>query len=327
MRDVAKEAGVSLKTVSRVVNDEPRVGPETATRVLSAIAALGFNRNDIARNLRRGRSSATVGLVIGDVSNPFYSTIARAVEQVAAVHETLLITVSSEEDPERERELVTALLQRRVDGLLIVPAGRDESYLDPELRRGTPAVFLDRPAGGIQADVILLDDADGARRGVEHLVRQGHKRIGVVGNALTVYTAAERVRGYREALAAAGIPFDEDLLRLGPHDAEQAEVAAHELLALANPPTAFFTTNNRMSVGVIRAFSSGMTRVALVGFDDFELAEMLPLPITVLRHDPAEMGRRGAELLFARLNGDERPPQRVVLSTDLVVRGSGEVHP
>jgi LacI family transcriptional regulator len=326
MHDVAREAGVSLKTVSRVVNAEPSVGAATAARVTSAIDALGFNRNEIARSLR-GRSSSTIGLVIGDISNPFYSTVARAVEEVASRHQTLLVTVSAEEDPERERMLVTALFQRRVDGLLVVPAGRDVGYMLPETRRGTPAVFLDRPPGGLEADQIVIDNAGGARLAVEHLLRQGHRRIGVVGDALSVYTAAERVQGYRAALEEAGVAFDEGLLRLGPHDVAQAEAATRELLSLPSPPTAIFTTNNRMSVGVLRARAAGSHRVAVVGFDDLELADMLAVPLTVIRHEPAEMGRRAAELLFARIGGDDRPPQRVVLPTELVPRGSGEVPP
>jgi LacI family transcriptional regulator, galactose operon repressor len=354
MRHVAEAAGVSLKTVSRVVNGEAGVGAATATRVLETIAALGFRRNDLARSLRHGRSSATLGLVIGDLTNPFYSAIARAAEQVAGEHDYLLITASCEEDPERERELVSALSSRRVDGLLLVPAtGADHAYLDAELAAGTRVVFLDRPptwtathdghataaakpegAGTLGGyDVVMLDNVGGARRGTEHLLAQGHRRIGVIGDTQTLFTAAERVAGYRAALATAGVEVDERLLRLGRHDDSAAREAAHELLTGPDPPTALLTLNNRSSVGALRALASqppgggGRARVALVGFDDFELADLLPVAVTVIRHDPAELGRRAAELLFARLSGDRRPPQRVVLPTELVVRGSGEVAP
>jgi LacI family transcriptional regulator len=325
MKDVAQAAGVSLKTVSRVVNAEPGVGSGTAGRVTEAIAQLGFRRNDLARSLRRARSSATLGLIIEDLANPFYSTIARAVEDVARRNDYVVITASSEENAERERELVATLLSRQVEGLLLVPAAHDHHYLRPELAMGTHVVFLDRPPGALEADAVLLDDAGGARAGVEHLLAQGHRRIGVVGDPPGVYTIAERVRGYRAALEAWGVEVDEGLLRLDAHNVAQADASARALLELPDPPTALFTTNNRASVGVLRAMSGAGPRVALVGFDDFELAEMLAVPVTVVRHDPADMGQRAAELLFARLDGDERPPQKIVLDTELVVRGSGEV--
>jgi LacI family transcriptional regulator len=323
MKDVAEEAGVSLKTVSRVVNGEPGVGTATAERVSAAIGRLGFRRNDVARSLRG--ASSMLGLVIEDVANPFYSTIARAVEDVASREGYVVITASSEEDAERERELVTTLLSRQVEGLLLVPAARDHAYLRPELAMGTGLVFLDRPPGGLDVDSVLIDNAGGARAGVEHLLAQGHRRIGLIGDPPGLYTLEERVQGYREALAAWGIAHDDELLKLGAHDVAQAETSAKELLALPDPPTALFTANNRASVGALRALRSADARVALVGFDDFELAEMLPVPVTVVRHDPAEMGRRAAELLFNRLSGDGGPPQTVVLETELVVRGSGEV--
>lgn len=325
MKDVAQAAGVSPKTVSRVVNAERGVGPGTAERVTEAIAQLGFRRNDIARSLRRARSSATLGLIIEDLANPFYSTIARAVEEVARREGYVVITASSEESAERERELVATLLSRQVEGLLLVPAAKDHSYLLPEVATGTQVVFLDRRPGGLEADAVLLDNAGGARAAVEHLLAQGHRRIGMVGDPPGVVTVGERADGYRAALQAWGVAPDERLLRLDAHDVIHAQASARELLELSDPPTALFTANNRASVGALRAMNALQARVALVGFDDFELAELLAVPVTVVRHDAAEMGRRGAELLFARLAGDERRPQEIVLGTELVVRGSGEV--
>jgi LacI family transcriptional regulator len=326
MNDVAQAAGVSLKTVSRVVNAEPGVGAATAERVSDAIANLGFRRNDLARSLRRAHASATLGLIIEDLANPFYSTIARAVEEVARRRGCVVMTGSSEESGERERELTATLLSRRVDGLLLVPAARDHSYLRPELAMGVKVVFLDRPPTGLEADAVLLDNSGGARAGVEHLLAQGHRRIGLIGDPPELYTLAERVKGYRAALAARGLEFDETLLRLGAHDVAQGEMSARALVQLPDPPTAIFAANNRVSVGALRALKALGARVALVGFDDFELADMLPVPVTVVRHDPAELGRRAADHLFARLDGYGGAPQTVILPTELVVRGSGEVH-
>jgi LacI family transcriptional regulator len=327
MTDVARTAGVSLKTVSRVVNEEPGVRPETAELVHDAIRSLGFRRNDMARALRRGQRSQTLGLIIEDVSNPFYSAIARVVEEVARNRGLLVIIASSDEDPERERDLVRLLCERRVDGLLIVPAGDDQSFLQPELSLGTRAVFIDRPPGRLEADAVLLDNVGGARGGVEHLLAQGHRRIGMVGDAVTIFTAVERLRGYREALEAAGLGVDEALVRLGVHGTTAAEAATRELLALPEPPTALFSGNNRITIGALRALDVHDRRVALVGFDDFELAEMLALPVTVIAYDAAELGRQAAELLARRLAGDARPPGQVVLPTNLIARGSGEVPP
>jgi len=327
MRDVARTAGVSLKTVSRVINAEDGVASDTAARVSAAIDALGFQRNDLARSLRNGRSSATLGLVIEDVANPFYSAIAQAVEAAARDRGFLLITASCEEDPGRERELVTALLRRRADALLLVPAGRDHRWLLAS--RGTPAVFLDRPPGGIEADVVLLDNRGGAHQAVTHLLAHGHRRIAYVADAPWMYTVAERLAGYEAALRNAGVAPDPELVRVGTHDPGAAASTVAALLALPadRRPTAILAANNRQAVGVLRATRDLAHPPALVSFDDFELADLLPTPVTVVRHDPQRMGAVGAALAFARLDGDGRAPQRIVLPTELVPRGSGEVTP
>jgi len=239
----------------------------------------------------------------------------------------LAIAASSDEDGEREQDLVRVFCERRVDGLLIVPAGDDHGYMLPELRSGTRVVFIDRPPGKIDADLVLLDNVGGARMAVEHLLAHGHRRIGFVGDASGIFTTVERLRGYRETLARAGLTADPSLIRLGAHDAAAAEGAVYELLSLPEPPTALFAGNNRITVGVLRVLGRNGIRLALVGFDDLELGEMLAVPVTVVAYDAAELGRRAAELLAQRLAGDDSPPQRVVLPTTLIVRGSGEVKP
>src|SRR5690349_11431441 len=326
MRHVADQAGVSLKTVSRVINDEPGVAPDTADRVNAAIALLGFRRNDLARSLKKGTTSSTLGLVIEDVANPFYSGIAQAVADAATERGFMLIIGSCEEDPVRERELILALLRRRVDALLLVPAGSDQRWLERELRPATtPVVFLDRPPQGITADTVLIDNAGGARAAVEHLLAHGHRRIACVADPAELFTASERVSGYQAALAHAGIPEDPELLKLDARDADHAEQLVHELLDLRDPPTAIFTGNNRHTVGALRALRGREHEIALVGFDDFELADLLAMPTTVIRHDAARIGAEAAALAFDRLDGSRKPPQRIVVETELVPRGSGEV--
>jgi LacI family transcriptional regulator len=316
-------AGVSLKTVSRVINAEAGVTPATAERVTVAIAELGFERNDLAASLRHGRSSQTLGLVIEDVANPFYSAVAQAVEAAARDRGFLLITASAREDAERERELVAALLRRRVDALLIVPAGSDHRYIEAT----SHPVFLDRPPLGIEADTVLLDDHGGARGAVEHLIAHGHTRIACVADDESLYTMRQRIAGYREALRTAGIEQDPSLLVAGNRDVAAAQAAVGRLLRMPGKrrPTALFTANNRNTIGALHALPEANGRVALAGFDDFELADLLGT--TVVRADAWKLGEQGAALAFARLDGDESPPRTLTLPTELITRGSGEVAP
>jgi LacI family transcriptional regulator len=321
MVDVARRAGVSLKTVSRVVNNEPAVAAPLVDRVLVAIAELGFRRNDIARNLRSGQVNATVGLLIEEIANPFYATIASVAAEIAAAHQTLLITASSEEDPERERALLLDLCQRRVDGLLVVPAGPDHSFLRREVEMGMPVVFLDRPPGQLLADTVLLDNRGGAQAGVQRLLRAGHTRIGILIDSPAVYTMRERLGGARAALAAAGVRYDETLVRDGVKAPEEAARTVAEMLDRPDPPTAFFCTNNRITVGALRELWRRHNDAALIGFDDFELSHLMPRPLTVIAYDPRELARAAASLLFQRIDGDRSEPATVTLPTRLVARG------
>jgi LacI family transcriptional regulator len=323
MEDVAAEAVVSLKTVSRVVNGASNVDPVLAGRVTRAIARLGYRRNDVASSLRAGRSTATIALIIEDLANAFYSTIASAVAQVAREHDTLLLTSSLEENQEQEQKLVLELCQRRVDGLLIVPAGSDHSYLRAEIEMGIPAVFLDRPPIGLQADTVLIDNQGGARSAIEHLHRLGHERIGVLVDSPTIYTARQRLDGVRIAFAAAGLTLDDGLVRDGLHDPRRAAEAVAALLDGANPPGAFFCGNNRITIGALTELIRRDVRADLVGFDDFEASALMPRGFMVVTYDNRELGRRGAELLFQRIDGSRVRPVRTVLPTRLEARGIG----
>lgn len=326
MKDVAARAGVGLKTVSRVVNGEPGVTPDTERRVQEAIDALGFRRNDSARVLRKGRT-ASIGLVLEDLSDPFYGPLSRAVEEVARAHGALLINGSSAEDPDREQELVLALCARRVDGLVVIPAGDDHRYLEPEIKAGVATVFVDRPVSQIDADVVLSDNFGGARDGVAHLIAHGHRRIGFIGDMPRIHTAAERLRGYRTAMDAAGIPVEEAWTSLGITDPQRVRRAAEAMLSGPSPVTAIFTGNNRVTVTVVRVLAEHSRPVALVGFDDIELADLLQPGVTVVAQDSAQLGRTAAERLFHRLDGTLALPERVELPTRLITRGSGELPP
>jgi LacI family transcriptional regulator len=322
MHDVARIAEVSLKTVSRVVNGEPNVRPATEERVQQAIRELGFRRNDAARSLRQRHKPRTLGLVIGDVGNPFYSAIARGVEQVLRRRGMLLITGSSDEDPELERDLIRELLERRVDGLIVATAATDHRYLLRDMAHGVAIVFIDRPPRKIEADTILLDNAGGVGAAVEHLLGLGHRRIGFIGDLTTIFTAGERLRGYRAALAAHGVADDPAIVHLGSHSVESAGLALRELLALPEPPTAMLTGNNRITIGALTELARGDAELALVGFDDLELADLLGRPLTAVAYDAEAFGRHAAALVVRRLDGDDGPPEQLIEPTSLVVRAS-----
>ncbi|HVS49044.1 MAG TPA: LacI family DNA-binding transcriptional regulator [Candidatus Dormibacteraeota bacterium] len=330
MREVAALAKVSIKTVSRVVNGESGVSPSLVRRVIAASERLNYRHNLTASSLRRsdGRS-ATIGIVLEDVANPFSSALHRSIEDVAVQRGVLVLAGSSDEDGDRERKLVSAFASRRVDGLIIQPSSQDHSYLLSERRAGTPIVFVDRPPAFFDADTVLTDNAAGVRRGVRHLVQNGHRRIGYLGDLHTIVTAAERHRGYVEELADQRIEADERLVRLDLRGIERAEAAATEMLGHSQPPTALFAGQNLVTIGAFRALRRlGLhQRVALIGFDDILLADLLEPGITVIAQDPAAIGRTAAQVLFRRLDGDESPTQHHIVLTRMITRGSGEILP
>ena len=330
MREVAALAKVSIKTVSRVVNGESGVSPQLARRVVAASERLAYRHNLTASSLRRldGRS-ATIGVVLEDVSNPFSSALHRSIEDVAVERGVLVLAGSSDELEARERKLVSAFASRRVDGLIIQPSSQDHSYLIAERKAGTAIVFVDRPPAFLDADTVLTDNAAGVRRGIRHLVAQGHRRIAYLGDLHTIVTAAERHRGYIEELAAQGIEVDEKLVRLDLRGIERAETAVIELLDQPVPPTALFTGQNLITIGAFRALRrSGLhQRIALIGFDDILLADLLEPGITVIAQDPAAIGRTAAQTLFRRLDGDRSPSEHQIVLTRMITRGSGEIAP
>jgi LacI family transcriptional regulator len=330
MREVAALAKVSIKTVSRVVNGESGVSPALARRVAAASERLAYRHNLTASSLRRsdGRS-ATIGVVLEDVSNPFSSALHRSIEDVAVQRNVLVLAGSSDEDADRERKLVSAFASRRVDGLIIQPSSQDHSYLLAERRAGTAIVFVDRPPAFFDADTVVTDNAAGVRRGIRHLLAQGHRRIGYLGDMHTIATAAERHQGYVEELADQGIEIDESLVRLDLRGIEKAEAAAMEFLSRRQRPTALFAGQNLITIGAFRALRRlGLhKRVALIGFDDILLADLLEPGITVIAQDPVAIGRAAAGMLFRRLDGDLSPSERHVVVSRMITRGSGEIAP
>ena len=328
MHDVAAKAGASLKTVSRVVNDEPGVSGTLRDRVLGAIEELGYEPDARARNLRRsGSQERTLGLILVDSSNPFAGLLTRGVEDVARPHGSLVIAASSDEDPEREHLLFQELVSRRVDGLIMYPTDHAAPIIVRGLERGTPVVCVDRVPDGLPCDTVVSDNRGGMRAATESLLHTGHRDIGFLGDSLTIYTARERLAGFREALRSAGVDPRPEWEIAGLRDPDAARRAATELMAASPRPTALVAAQNLVTIGTIKALHGlGLQhQVALVSFDDVQFATELTPAVTAVPQDPYELGRRAAIRLFDRLAGDTSDPHLEVLEVPLLRRGSGEI--
>lgn len=328
LRDVALLAGVSTKTASRVVTGEGGVTAAKVAAVQDAVAKLGYRPNFTASSLRRasGRTAA-IAAVLEDVSNPFSSALHRALEDVARDRDVMIFAGSVDEDPARERALIHAFTTRQADALVVVPASDNQRYLAGEVNAGTPVVFVDRPPVGIDVDAVLVDNHAGAAQAVHHLVAHGHRDVAYLGDLLTIATARQRFQGYKEALSDHGIRPSAEHIVHDLHAEADAEAAVRRMLTGEAPPTALFTAQNLVTIGALRALRSlGLhERVALVGFDDFPLADLLQPPVSVVAQDPSAMGRLAASLIFRRLDGEKWPPTTHHVATRLIARGSGEI--
>ena len=330
MREVATLAGVSIKTVSRVINQEAGVAPETVAKVHQAVTLLGYQHNLHASNLRRlDQRTATIGLLLDDVSNPFLSVLHRAVEDAARRRGSMVFAVSSDALAEREDQIILELTSRRIDGLIVVSSSQNRASLLQFQRVGRPVVFVDRIATLPNCDSVTVDNRAATMRGVQHLMAHGHQRIAFLGDMNWIWTANERHLGYLDAMAQSHLRLDPQLVRMDLNTDLVAEQAVVEMMALAEPPTAIFAAQNLITIGSVRALQRlGLHhRIALVGFDEFVLADLLDPPVTVVAQDPAALGQAAAEQLFARLGGDRSPTGHHVVPTRLIIRGSGEIAP
>lgn len=315
LSDVARLAGVSPKTVSRVVNNVATVNSELADRVRKASAELEFRPNTLAADLRLGRTHKTIAILIKDISNPIYATIAAGAADVARGHGAQLITAHTGEHADEDLAVIEDLCRRRVDGLLVVPSG---GYTASATEPGVPTVFLDRSLEGVDADSVTVDNTSGAERGVETLIKAGHQRIGIIVDTLSMQTMSERLRGARTALRQADLPCPTELVAAETPDEAQAAQAVEHMLRLTNPPTAFFCGNNRLALGTLGHLWDRREDQAIVGFDDIPGARLLPLPITCVGWAARELGALGASLLFRRIAGDRSGPSHIVLPTRLI---------
>ena len=336
LSEVAREAGVGTTTVSRVINGGDRVSPKTLARVQEVIAAMGYMPNQAARVLKGDRTK-TIGLIIPSIADPFFSSCADAAQAVARANDSLLIVMTSHNDPHIEIENLNVLISHRTDGLILAPANSKSQALRELLNRlSVPVVAMDRPVTGSQVASVVIDNFKGAQTATQHLIEHGRRRIACLTGESTLFTIQERIRGYRAAVEAAGLS---DVLDTTVKDYKSAERAIESLLAGPNPPDALFSLKNSTTIfafEVLQKLGVAVPKtVALVGFDDFELAATVRPSITVVQQPVEEIGRVTAELLFAQLfgarAGDEsdalRRGRHVTLETKLIRRASCGCNP
>ncbi|HEX5906203.1 MAG TPA: LacI family DNA-binding transcriptional regulator [Propionibacteriaceae bacterium] len=322
MRQVAQRAGVSAKTVSRVMNNDRYVSDDVRLRVERAIEDLQYVPNLLARTFRYGRDAA-IGIAVPDISDPFFSAVIHAVEEIARDRGVALFVTSVGTDGTYEQIGVEALLGRQIVGLISTPVAADQSYL-MRWRSRTAIVFIDRAPSNITADTVVEDDHGGGYAATAHLIEHGHRRIGFIGDSSSIATTAGRLNGYNAALADAGIVENQRFVSLGAMSSGEAAEATRNLLSQRDAPTALFSSNARCSIGVVPALQeSDRTDIALVGYGDFPLASALRPALTVIDQNPDALGKAAGRRLFQRLdNPAGRWKRRMVLPVQLLLRDS-----
>jgi LacI family transcriptional regulator len=326
MKDVAQRARVSVSTVSHVLNGTRKVSEGTRGDVLAAVEELSYRPNLLAKGLKT-RRTYTIGLLISDIQNSFFTSVVRGVEDEALSRGYHLFLCNTDEDPGREDEYIKELAKKRVDGLMVAPSARRESHVRRLRGEGMPFVFVDRDVEGVDADVVSVDNRAGMRLIAEHLVGLGHRRIAMISGPLNKASGYERHLGLRDALADLGVELEDSLVRFGDFRTSSGREGARELLGFPSPPTALVTANNQMTLGALLTINEmglGVPGdVSVVGFDDPEWAPLTGPPLTTLAQPTYEMGVRAAEMLLDRIEtGPGEESRKVLLEPWLVVRES-----
>ncbi|MFJ5291845.1 MULTISPECIES: LacI family DNA-binding transcriptional regulator [unclassified Streptomyces] len=323
IKDVAAGAEVSVATVSRVLNGHPSVRPDTRTRVMAAVEALGYRPNAVARSLRT-QQTRTLGLVISDVLNPYFTELARSVEDEARAHGYSVIIGNADEQPALQDHHIRTLTDRRIDGLLVSPTDGGSPLMLDAVRAGVPMVFVDRWIPGVDVPVVRSDGRGAVRDLVAHLYALGHRRLSIIAGPATTTTGSERVDAFREALREHGLPLPDARIGHGDFQAASGRREAARLLALAEPPDVIFAADNLMALGAMDAIRSHGLRIpqdiALAAFDDIPWFVHTDPPITAIAQPTGELGRAAVRALIDRLEG--REPHSAILPAQLVVRRS-----
>jgi len=322
--DVARAAGVSVGTVSNVLNRPERVLPGTRERVEAAIEELSFVRNGSARQLRAG-TITTIGAIVLDIANPFFTDVARGIEERLDRDDFTLMVASSDDDPDREQRYLRLFEEHGVQGVMVVPATDDIEHLLAVRRRGTGVVLLDRPSSDPSISSVAVDDVRGGELAAAHLLEQGHTRITFLNGPHTIRQCADRHEGVLKALVAAGLDPETALVEttVTSLNADGGEAAIRGMLESGDRPTAVFCVNDLVALGVLRALRAENiavpTEMAVVGYDDVSFAAELSTPLTSVRQPTHELGLRAADLL---LTGPDATAEHVMFQPTLVVRGS-----
>lgn len=326
LKDVARRARVSVATAARALGGYGYVSRATRERVLRAARALDYHPNAIARSMTKGRTQ-TLGVVVSDNANPFFAAVVRGIEDVVLPHGYGILLCNADEDPAKEAMYVAMLRAKRVDGVIVSPSGAGAETLRGLLAAGVPVVQVDRRVAGLAADAVVCDNRAGVRAAVEHLVKLGHRRLGLLGGPRRLYTGRERARAFRAALREAGLPVEETWVLEGNFKVDGGYALAGRFLEAATRPTAVFVANNLMTIGALLRFKEAGVRIpedlAVVGFDDMDWAPVLTPPLTAVAQPSYELGRTAADLLLQRLGGQVAGrPRTVRLEPRLVVRES-----
>jgi LacI family transcriptional regulator len=323
--EVAQEAGVSMMTVSRVINDKEGVSEETAQRIREIIERLGYRPSGLARGLASNRTQ-TLGLVVPDIGNPFFSDIARGLEHGAYAHGYNVFLCNTDEDPLREQAVLRSLEEKRIDGLVLCSSRLDDPALAENLARFPAVVLINR---GLQDQVgwsVMVDDESGARKALEHLIKSGHQAIGFLAGPQTSASGVKRLAGYRGAFQSAGLTLVPGWVQHSPPNAEYARDATVKMLMEYPELTALFCYNDLVAVGALKAALSLGRRVpddlALIGFDDILLAELVAPPLTTCRVPRYDIGVRALDLLLAQIGGCEEDCANILVQPELIVRQS-----
>ncbi len=327
IEDVARQAGVSTATVSRVLSGKPYVREELRTRVLEAIQALDYRPSRVARSLRVQRSSI-IGLIISDIQNPFFTSMVRAVEDVAYAQQYSVFLCNSDEDIEKESMYIDLMMAEQVSGIIVSPTSGDNEVYRQLVEQELPVVAIDRRVTSVAIDTVVSDNVTAARTVVTHLIDNGHRRIGAVLGVPDASTGAERYDGYMAALTAADIESDPELVKIGIPRANMGYALTDVLLSLKDPPTALFTGNNLLTMGALRAIYEQKLRipedVALAAFDEMDWMFLLNPSLTVVAQPTYEMGQKAAELLLERIEQPDLPPREIVMQPMVKFRESSQ---
>lgn len=327
LKDVAKKAGVSIATVSRVLNNNPNVNPEIVSKVKKIIKSLNYRPNRVAQRLRvKDGNRKLIGLLVPDIQNPFYVEVIRGVEEIAHRNDYAVLMGNFAQEEEKHDMYLNLMISESVDGLIVAPTHEKDSKVIGLIKNGFPIVCVDRGISDLEVDVVLVDNHKGAYDAVKHLIKAGHRKIAYLAGLQTIPTTIQRQQGFEEALKENNIPIRSEFIKFGDSKQESGQKLARELLLMKDPPTAFFTGNNLITLGALETIHNMNLKipdqVAIVGFDDMPWSISLNPPLTAVSQPGYEIGKRATNMLLNRIAEPDRPHAKVVLRTKLIIRNS-----